>query len=135
MSTTNFFQPGRTYTDSNGYTAPEITAYFHVEHVTRHPELGHLRAIGWVKSGLAPAKWHGSFLDEGEFGGWTELAAPLIDVDPLEVRRFDCSIEPAIEDETPELLVCCTAEDGRPVALLLDDAARAKLVSLLGGAS
>ncbi|MFJ5804816.1 hypothetical protein [Streptomyces sp. NPDC093093] len=51
---------------------------------------------------------------------------------PLVVRRFDCSIEPALEDEHPELLVCCVAEDGRPVALLLDDAARAKLRQLLG---
>ncbi|MEU4947668.1 hypothetical protein [Streptomyces lavendulae] len=51
---------------------------------------------------------------------------------PLVVRRVDCSVEPALEDEHPELLVCCVAEDGRPVALLLDDEARAKLAGLLG---
>ncbi len=51
---------------------------------------------------------------------------------PLVVRRFDVSIEPDLEDENRELLVCCVAEDGRPVALLLDDEARAKLVGLLG---
>ncbi|MFD9569933.1 hypothetical protein ACFWBI_08825 [Streptomyces sp. NPDC059982] len=51
---------------------------------------------------------------------------------PLVVRRFDGSVEPALEDETPELLVCCVAEDGRPVALLLGDEARAKLAGLLG---
>lgn len=51
---------------------------------------------------------------------------------PLVVRRFDSSLEPALEDERPELLVCCIAEDGRPVALLLDDEARAKLAGLLG---
>ncbi|MFJ3834500.1 hypothetical protein ACIPY6_03165 [Streptomyces sp. NPDC090054] len=51
---------------------------------------------------------------------------------PLVVRRFDCSMEPALEDEIPELLVCGVAEDGRPVALLLDHEARAKLAGLLG---
>ncbi|MFJ1865488.1 hypothetical protein ACIOD1_12735 [Streptomyces sp. NPDC088097] len=51
---------------------------------------------------------------------------------PLIVRRFDCSVEPALEDENLELLVCCVAEDERPVALLLDDEARAKLAGLLG---
>ncbi|MEV6569984.1 hypothetical protein [Streptomyces sp. NPDC051577] len=51
---------------------------------------------------------------------------------PLVVRRVDCSIEPDLEDENPELLVCCIAEDGRPVALLLDMEARDKLAALLG---
>ncbi|MFE3578767.1 hypothetical protein [Streptomyces vinaceus] len=128
----DFFQPGRTYTDNNGYRAPEITTNFHVEHVTRHPASGRLRAIGWSRS-LAPgSRWHGDFRDEDEFEGWTELSAPLLGGDPLVVRRFDSSIEPALEDDNPELLVCCVAEDGRPVALLLDDEARAKLADLLG---
>ncbi|MFI8360772.1 hypothetical protein ACIGD1_11490 [Streptomyces sp. NPDC085612] len=74
----DFFQPGRTYTDNNGYRAPEITTHFRVEHVTRHPESGRLRAIGWSKS-LAPgSRWHGDFRDEGDFEGWTELSAPLL---------------------------------------------------------
>ncbi|MCX4540460.1 hypothetical protein [Streptomyces sp. NBC_01565] len=80
MSASEFFQPGRTYTDSNGYRAPEITTYFHVEHVTRHPERGHLRAVGWSKSGAPGARWHGDFRDEGEADGWTELPKPLIPV-------------------------------------------------------
>ncbi|MCY0960813.1 hypothetical protein [Streptomyces sp. H27-H5] len=126
-----FFQPGRTYTDANGYTAPEITYYFHVEHVARHPEHGHLRATGWSKTGAMGSRWHGDSRVEGEQDGWTELPVPLIDVDPVVVRRFDCSIEPALEDEHPELMVCCVAEDGRPVALLLDMEARDKLAGLL----
>ncbi|MEV6180138.1 hypothetical protein [Streptomyces sp. NPDC052015] len=69
----DFFQPGHTYTDGNGYRAPEITTIFRVEHVTRHPDRGHLRAIGWAKTGEPGSKWHGDFRDEGEFGGWTEL--------------------------------------------------------------
>lgn len=73
-----FFQAGRTYTDGNGYRAPEITAYFHAEHITRHPERGQLRAIGWSKSGASGTRWHGDFRDEGEFEGWTELDTPLL---------------------------------------------------------
>lgn len=70
-ATPAFFEPGHTYTDGNGYRAPELTTIFRVEHVTRHPDRGHLRAIGWVRSGEPGAKWHGDFRDEGEFRGWT----------------------------------------------------------------
>lgn len=52
--------------------------------------------------------------------------------DPLIVRRVDCYIEPDRACGETELTVCCIAEDGSPVALLLDDAARAKLAGLLG---
>jgi hypothetical protein len=57
----------------------------------------------------------------------------LTSAEPLIVRRFDCSIEPDRDSGETELLVCCIAEDGRPVALLLDDETRAKLAGLLGG--
>jgi len=80
VSTTDFFKAGRTYTDGNGYRAPEITTYFHVEHVTRHPERGHLRAIGWSKSGAPEAMWYGNFQDDDEADGWTELPQPLLPV-------------------------------------------------------
>ncbi|MGW1840868.1 hypothetical protein [Streptomyces sp. NPDC002067] len=69
-----FFQPGHTYTDGTGYSAPEATTLFRVECVTRHPERGHLRAIGWSKTGAPGARWHGDFRDEGEFDGWTVTA-------------------------------------------------------------
>ncbi|MFI7315196.1 hypothetical protein [Streptomyces hygroscopicus] len=70
----DFFQPGRTYAyGQNGYRAPELTVLFQVEHVTRHPERGHLRAIGWSKTGEPGAKWRGDFRDEGEFEGWTAI--------------------------------------------------------------
>ncbi|MGW1939011.1 hypothetical protein [Streptomyces goshikiensis] len=52
---------------------------------------------------------------------------------PLVVRRVDCSIEPDRESGETEMVVCCVAEDGRQVALLLDDESRAKLAGLLGG--
>jgi hypothetical protein len=71
--TAGFFQPGRTYTyGQTGYRAPELTRLFRVEHVTRHPDRGNLRAIGWMRSGEPDAKWHGHFRDE--FDGWTETA-------------------------------------------------------------
>lgn len=73
-----FFKAGRTYTDGTGYTAPELTTCFHVEHVTRHPASGQLRAIGWSRSLAPDARWHGDFRDEDEFTGWTELDAPLL---------------------------------------------------------
>ncbi|MFF5670315.1 hypothetical protein ACFY8S_09285 [Streptomyces hygroscopicus] len=69
----DFFQPGRTYTDGTGFTAPEITTVFRVEHVTRHPVRGHRRAIGWSRTGEPGSLWHGDFRDEGEFEGWTEV--------------------------------------------------------------
>jgi hypothetical protein len=74
-ATPEFFHPGRTYTDGNGYRAPELTRIFRVDHVTRHPDRGHLRAIGWMRSGEADAKWHGDFRDEDEFDGWSEIVA------------------------------------------------------------
>jgi len=73
MLPATFFEAGRTYTDGTGYTAPEITTYFRVEHVTRHPDRGHLRAIGWMRTGEPDAGWHGDFRDEGEFDGWTDV--------------------------------------------------------------
>ena len=72
-STPDFFKVGRTYTDGDGFTAPEVTTYFLVEHVTRHPVRGHLRALGWSKTGLPDATWHGDFRDEDEFAEWTDV--------------------------------------------------------------
>ncbi|MEU8473706.1 hypothetical protein [Streptomyces hygroscopicus] len=70
-----FFQPGRTYAyGQTGYRAPELTVLFWVEHVTRHPERGHLRAIGWSKTGEPGSKWRGDFQDEDQFEGWAEVA-------------------------------------------------------------
>lgn len=73
-ATPAFFQPGRTYVfRHDGYTAPELIVRFRAEHVTRHPDRGHLRAIGWSRTGEPGAKWHGDFQDEGEFDGWSEV--------------------------------------------------------------
>jgi hypothetical protein len=73
MLPATFFEAGHTYTDGTGYSAPEVTTVFRVEHVTRHPDRGHLRAIGWSRSGEPGASWHGDFRDEGEFDGWTDV--------------------------------------------------------------
>ncbi|MHC3427242.1 hypothetical protein [Streptomyces sp. DT18] len=49
---------------------------------------------------------------------------------PLVVDRFDVAIEPAPEEE-PVLTIGCIAEDGRPVALLLDPETRRKVAGWL----
>ncbi|MFJ4418219.1 hypothetical protein [Streptomyces sp. NPDC088925] len=46
--------------------------------------------------------------------------------EPLVVSRFDVAMEPAPEEE-PVLTIGCIAEDGRPVALLLDPETRRKV--------
>lgn len=42
-----FFEPGKTYTTDNGYTAPELVKYFRCEAVATHPAKGALRAFGF----------------------------------------------------------------------------------------
>lgn len=51
--------------------------------------------------------------------------------EPLVVSRFDVAMEPA-PDEDPVLTIGAVAEDGRPVALLLDPEDRAKVARWLG---
>jgi hypothetical protein len=73
----DFFQPGHTYRSAHTpYTAPELITTFEVEHVTRHPDRGHLRAIGWSRTGEPGAGWHGDFYDQGEFNGWADVTKP-----------------------------------------------------------
>lgn len=50
---------------------------------------------------------------------------------PIVVRRVDTVIEPDRESGETETIVGCIAEDGRPVALVLDDVDRRKLVGAL----
>lgn len=51
------------------------------------------------------------------------------DPTPLIVSRFDVAMEPAMEDQV--LTIGCIAEDGRPVALLLDEETRGKVARWL----
>ncbi|MFF8656762.1 hypothetical protein [Streptomyces huasconensis] len=55
------------------------------------------------------------------------------DADPLIVDRFDTAMEPAPEDP-PVLIVGAIAADGRPVALVFDAEARAKVAAWLSPA-
>jgi hypothetical protein len=72
--TPDFLQVGHTYrSPHSGFTAPELIVTFRVEHVTRHPDRGHLRAIGWARTGEPGAGWHGDFLDEEDIDGWVEV--------------------------------------------------------------
>ena len=67
---------------------------------------------------------------------WVEQVRQAADgvgpeAEPLVVRRVDMVLEPARFDGETETLVACVAETGRPVALLLDDAERARLAENL----
>lgn len=67
-----FFEPGRTYSrGATPWSVPELISLFRVEYVTRHPETGRRRAIGWTRTGEPGARWHGDFADEGEFSVWS----------------------------------------------------------------
>ncbi|MFF2522482.1 hypothetical protein [Streptomyces liangshanensis] len=86
----DFFQVGRLYTyGDSGFCAPELAlvCHFRVEHVTRHPVRGHLRAIGWMKSNAPGSRWRGYFQDEDEFDGWTEV--PATDPDDVDDQARD----------------------------------------------
>ncbi|MFZ3557128.1 hypothetical protein [Streptomyces sp. BH055] len=70
------FLPGRQYVLGDGYTAPEETLIFLVEHVMYHPERKIFRAVGWEKTGAPDARWHGQFHDEDEGDEWKPYAEP-----------------------------------------------------------
>ncbi|WP_086710276.1 hypothetical protein [Streptomyces antimycoticus] len=118
----DFFQPGRTYAyGQTGYRAPELTVLFWVEHVTRHPERGHLRAIGWSKTGEPGAKWQGYFQDEDQFEGWAAIAGDSDAVQgkpaqPAELTIYRASHESIVMGlyTTPaEARAHCVAEERR----------------------
>lgn len=88
---TPFFQRDHIYTNGTGFTAPEDTTLFLVEHVTRHPERGHLRAIGWIRGGAPGATSHGFFRDEDEFHGWTDITD---EYEAAEEQRQQTASEP-----------------------------------------
>ncbi|MFF5589684.1 hypothetical protein [Streptomyces hygroscopicus] len=98
----DFFQPGRTYTyNADGFTAPELITLFRVEHVTRHPDRGHRRAIGWMKTGEPGAKWHGNFQDEDQLEGWTAIAGDSDAVQGEPAQPAELTIYRASHDTIP----------------------------------
>ncbi|QCX81115.1 hypothetical protein C9F11_37660 [Streptomyces sp. YIM 121038] len=138
----DFFQPGRTYTDSDRGT----DWAFRVDHITTCPETGERAALGWrhFYGVWEPYAYHTDDWDLHQLVGHTEVtegseekasaSAATVTPDtpePLLVSRFDVAIEPAPEEE-PVLTIGAIAEDGRPVALLLDVETRAKVARWLG---
>ncbi|MEV8335668.1 hypothetical protein [Streptomyces niveus] len=95
--TSEFFQPNRSYTDGVAYQAPEFTAIFDVELVTRNPDRHHLLAVGWMRTAEPGSKPHLATLDENEYrrGIWK----PYVDTTTL----FG---NPAGDATGPVLLVC-----------------------------
>ena len=69
-----FFQPDHIYvSDASMASLPGQKIAFLVEHITRHPEHGRLRAIGWSRVCEPGAPWHGDFRDDDEYAGWTDI--------------------------------------------------------------
>ncbi|MFF2228663.1 hypothetical protein ACFVV7_35685 [Streptomyces globisporus] len=95
--TSDFFEPHRTYTDATPYKAPEAVRIFEVEFVTRHPDRGHLRAVGWMRAAAPGAKRHMQKVDENEYrrGDWQ-----------LHTSTATLLGEPDEDGPTPVLLVC-----------------------------
>ncbi|MGW7316319.1 hypothetical protein [Streptomyces sp. NPDC054865] len=93
----NFFEPSRTYTDGTAYRAPEDIRIFEVVLVTRHPDRGHLRAVGWMKTAVVGSGWHMQAVDESEYqqGAWH-----------LDANSTTLLGHPAADDATSVLLVC-----------------------------
>lgn len=93
----DFFQPGRTYAHGQtGYRAPEMVTLFRVEQVTRHPDRGHLRAIGWSRTGKPGSLSHGYFRDEGEFDGWTEVTEGGMRIEDHHEWRQAAGVSPEV---------------------------------------
>ncbi|MFB7595234.1 hypothetical protein [Streptomyces sp. NPDC056160] len=63
----NFFEPFRTYTNATLYKPPEQVRIFEVELVTRHPDRGHLRAVGRISAAVSGSKRHVQKVDEDEY--------------------------------------------------------------------
>ncbi|MGW0670599.1 hypothetical protein [Streptomyces sp. NPDC002746] len=93
----DFFEPLRTYTDATPYKAPEQVRIFEVEFVTRHPDRGHLRAVGWMSTAAPGSKRHMQAVDEPEYqsGVWMPHA-----------RTTTLLGHASVDDRTPILLVC-----------------------------
>lgn len=79
---------------------------------------------------LAAAPANSDDWDEATWAAWFRTADRAHRA-PLVVSRFDVAMEPAPEEEQV-LTIGAVAEDGRPVALLLDPEARAKVARWLG---
>ncbi|MEU1827440.1 hypothetical protein ABZ502_34140 [Streptomyces abikoensis] len=95
--TSDFFQPNRTYTDGTPYRAPELVRIFDVELVTRHPDRGHLRAVGWMRTAEPGSARHMQAIDEDEYqpGVWK----PYVDTTTLLGH-------PNADNTGPVLLTC-----------------------------
>lgn len=100
--TTDFFQPNRMYTDGDGFRAPELTRTFDVELVTRHPDRGHLRAVGWMSTAEPGAERHMQAIDEDEYepGEWHPYT-----------RETTLLGHPLSDGPTPVLLACTYSWD------------------------
>ncbi|WP_331762508.1 hypothetical protein OG612_45605 (plasmid) [Streptomyces sp. NBC_01527] len=74
--TPDFFLPGRTYANGDGFTAPEETTLFRAELITTHPVHKTLRAIGWQRTATSGSPWREASFDGAEFAEMRLLPEP-----------------------------------------------------------
>ncbi|MFF1716539.1 hypothetical protein [Streptomyces sp. NPDC058268] len=129
--TSEFFQPGRSYTNADGFTPHEHARFFDVEHVTRHPERGHLRAIGWMRTAAPGSRRRMEAIDEDQIqaGEWrphsnpaTLLGHPATDGRPAPVLLV-CTYGWSCGCPAPALVVFTDAPTASIARSAADDAA------------
>jgi hypothetical protein len=135
--TSDFFEPFRTYTDATSHRALGRTRIFEVELVTRHPDRGHLRAVGWMSNAVPGSKRHMQAVDEAEYrsGVWkphaqttTLLGHASVD-DPTPILLV-CTYVWSCPCDAPALIVYANGPDAETTRVAADDAAWAHAGSL-----
>lgn len=128
--TSNFFEPHRTYTNATPYKALEQVRIFEVELVTRHPDRGHLRAVGWMSTAAPGSKRHMQKVDEDEYqrGEWrlhtpttTLLGHP--DEDGPTPVLLVCTYGWSCSCDAPAVVVYADGSDAETTRIAADDAA------------
>lgn len=135
--TSNFFEPFRTYTDAAAHQALGHARIFEVELVTRHPDRGQLRAVGWMSNAAPGSERHMQAVDEDEYrsGVWkphaqttTLLGHASVD-DPTPILLV-CTYAWSCPCNAPALIVYANGPDAETTRVAADDAAWAHAGSL-----
>lgn len=125
-STTDFFKPSLSYTNTDGVKAREDSFLFEVVHVTRHPEQGHLCAVGWIRTRATGSQRRLTWIEEWQVqpGEWHLDTTTLLlatDNPVLVVRTYGWSCA----CQAPGLLVYSHAPSPSLAHGAADDAASA----------
>ncbi|MFD7340758.1 hypothetical protein ACFV98_32940 [Streptomyces violascens] len=135
--TSNFFKPFRAYTDATAHRAPGLARIFEVELVTRHPDRGHLRAVGWMSNAAPGSKRHMQAVDEAEYrsGVWKPHAQTTTllghaSVDHPTPILLVCTYGWSCQCDAPAVIVYANGPDTETTRVAADDTAWAHAGSL-----